>query len=399
MRTGGVHLTYCSNIHAGETWPEVDASLRAALPRVRAELGAQGPFASGLRLSAAAARALAAPDALAAFRKFLAAGAFYVPTINGFPYGAFHGQRVKERVYEPDWRTPDRVAYANQLADLLAVLLADAGLAHGTVSTVPGGFRATTRREDDQVEVALGFLRHAAHLAALEARTGVLVTVAIEPEPACLIETVAEAVAFIDSWICRPQLIARASAETGVALTEAAVRRYVGLCLDACHMAVEFEDPAEAVRQVTGAGLAVRKVQVSAALQLDAHTPEALSAALAPFTEDTYLHQVVERGAGGLKRFVDLPEGLAHAAADSTGAPRDWRVHFHVPIFLAQLGGFTTTQTYLAEAIRAARAGSGCDCFEVETYTWDVLPPALRTLDLHTAIARELAWAREVLPA
>jgi len=112
---GRFHLTYCTNIHPGETWQAVRDTLRTSLPRIRALLDVDDPMAVGLRLSAAAAESLDEPGALGDFREFLKAGRYYVPTINGFPYGAFHGQRVKERVYLPDWRDPARVAYTNPL--------------------------------------------------------------------------------------------------------------------------------------------------------------------------------------------------------------------------------------------------------------------------------------------
>ena len=125
---GGFDLTYCSNIHAGESWPDVRDAIASALPKVRRHLGAAGPLAIGLRLSARAGDELAQPAELDAFRAFLREGDYYVPTINGFPFGAFHRERVKENVYLPDWRDRSRVDYTNRLAGLLATLLSDRGL-------------------------------------------------------------------------------------------------------------------------------------------------------------------------------------------------------------------------------------------------------------------------------
>jgi sugar phosphate isomerase/epimerase len=391
------HLTYCSNIHPGESWQDVSDVLRTSLPRVRALLRFDGPFAVGLRLSAAAAAALEAPAALAAFQTFLADGDYYVPTINGFPYGAFHGERVKERVYLPDWRNPARLDYSNRLARLLAALLDGRRDIVGSVSTVPGAFRREVRSASDEDAIASNILRHAAHLVALRQRTGATITLALEPEPACLLETVADAVAFFERALFRPDRIQRVALETGVNLTMDDVRRHVGLCLDACHMAVEFEDPADAVAAVRDAGVRVCKVQVSSALRLADWDGAALAAALAPFAEDTYLHQVVEHDARGFTRYTDLPEAL-DAVARSTGA-REWRVHFHVPIFLETIATFVTTQPYLASLIDVLKREDVCPYLEVETYTWDVLPPEHRTSDVCTAIARELTWARTTLEA
>jgi len=240
-------------------------------------------------------------------------------------------------------------------------------------------------------------LRHAAHLIALRQSTGKLVTLAIEPEPACFIETVADVEHFFGNYVFDASRVAAIARETAVAMTVDAVRTHVGLCFDACHMAVEFEDASSAFERLRRAGIRVCKVQISSALQLDERDPRSIAQALQPFADDTYLHQVVERSGNRLTRFVDLPDALA-AAETSVGA-RDWRVHFHVPIFLRDLGTLHTSQPYLEEVLRLLKANGDCPFLEVETYTWDVLPPEHRTTDVWTAIARELAWVRTTLTA
>lgn len=370
MRVGDFHLTYCTNIHAGEEWADVRDAVAAVLPRVRQHLGASGPFGIGLRLSASAAAALSAPSALAEFQRFLRDNDHYVFTINGFPYGAFHRERVKENVYLPDWRDSRRVAYSNQLADILAALLPE-DIATGSVSTVPGAFKPHIKSAADVEAVARGIREHADHLQKLESRTGRRVRLALEPEPSCLLETVEETCAFFDRY-----------------LADENVRRYVGVCVDTCHMAVEFEDPSQLLTTLATAGVDVVKVQISSALDVSSKE----IGALRPFAEDTYLHQVVARHGGELERFVDLPDALAHA-----GVNDEWRVHFHVPLFLQHLGALATTQPFVASFLAALRANPVCDQLEVETYTWDVLPAEHRTLDVAEAIARELAWVRSQL--
>jgi hypothetical protein len=383
MRVGRFHLTYCSNIHPGETWQQVSAALTDALPRVRALVGVEGPLAIGLRLSAQAAETLASGDALARFRDFLRAGDYYVPTINGFPYGAFHGERVKERVYLPDWRDPARVEYTNRLATLLADLLSDRPDIDGSVSTAPGAFRAHVRTDDDVKAIADGIRRHAAHLRRIHESTGRTIVLAIEPEPACYLETVDDVLAFFRDH-----------------LADAEVRRYVGVCFDACHMAVEYEPPVEALRRLRDAGIRIGKFQISSALRVDAGRRDALVPALGRFADDTYLHQVVERSADGFTRYTDLPEALQARPATGSAAG-EWRVHYHVPIFLGTLGDLETTQpdlVALLDALKAAPPSSDrSPCLEVETYTWDVLPPEHRNVDVCTAIARELTWVRRRL--
>jgi hypothetical protein len=318
-----------------------------------------------------------------------------VPTINGFPYGAFHGERVKERVYLPDWRDPARLEYSNRLARLLAALLGGRRDIVGSVSTVPGAFRREVRSAADEDAIASNILRHAAHLVSIRRRTGVTIALALEPEPACLLETVADAIAFFERLLFDPGRIERVAAEVRGDLTEDDLRRHVGICLDACHMAVEFEDPAAAIAALRRAGVRVCKVQVSSALRLADGDSGSLAGALTPFAEDTYLHQVVERTRDGFAKYTDLPEALS-AVSPSAGA-REWRVHFHVPIFLATIDTFDTTQTYLTSLLDLLKRDDVCRYFEVETYTWDVLPPEHRTGDVCAAIARELTWARTTL--
>jgi len=380
MEIAGGHLTYCTNIHPGERWDEVRANLARHVVAVKARIAPHERFGVGLRLSARAAAELAAPDALEELRGFLAAHDLYVFTINGFPHGTFHGTRVKEDVYRPDWLEDDRLAYSDRLAELLAALL-PAGVA-GSVSTVPGCFRARAGG-DAPARMAARIVRHVEHLIALERRTGATIALALEPEPCCFLETVAEA---IDFWTGP---LTTAAHQRGI--DAATLRRHLGLCLDACHAAVEYEDLDGALAALRAARMPVAKVQLSAGLRV-APVDAAARDALVPFAEATYLHQVVARRGDALVRHVDLPDALVDAA------PADeWRIHFHVPIFRAELGRFAGTQPFLEALLAAHRRAPIAPHLEVETYTWDVLPAEHRGEPVDDAIARELAWVLERL--
>ncbi|MCB2099493.1 MAG: metabolite traffic protein EboE [Rhodobacterales bacterium] len=389
-----VDLTYCTNIHPGETWDEVRETLAVQVPSVRDRVAPGQRFGVGLRLSARAAEALSAPEALADLRALLAEKNLYVFTLNGFPYGPFHGQSVKESVYRPDWTEPERLRYTNKLSDILAVLLEDEPGVTGSISTVPGAFKDRVAGPADVVAMATAMRAQAAHLVDLHRRTGRTIVLALEPEPCCFLETVDEAVVFFrDHLYADPEDFA---AQAGLAPAEgtAALRRHLGLCYDTCHGAVEFEDPAQALAALAAAGIPVAKIQVSAGLRLPAVGPDT-PAHLAPYGDEVYLHQVVVRGAdGALTRFTDLPPALA-ALDGQPGA--EWRVHFHVPVFLEDLGPFASTQPFLRQVLALQAAGPVTPHLEVETYTWGVLPPALRQGDLADNIARELTWTLEAL--
>jgi hypothetical protein len=242
----------------------------------------------------------------------------------------------------------------------------------------------------------------------LRESTGRTVTLALEPEPHCAIETTAQAAEFFAHHLWSAASLRAFADATGVASPGAAeeiLRRHVGVCLDACHAAVEFEDPAEAVARLNGAGVRILKVQVSAGLRVPSPDAEAL-AALGRFAEDVYLHQVVVRAGGRLSRFVDLPAALAQARATGAGAgvagvhtgPGDeWRVHFHVPLFREQLGRFTNTANFLRPLLAALSRRDDVGQYEVETYTWDVLPPEFRNEPVVEAVARELRWTLAAL--
>ena len=367
MKIGDAHLTYCTNIHPGESWAEVRANLETHVLAVKQRVCPEAPFGVGLRLSAQAAREVDAP----ALRRWLDANGLYVFTINGFPYGRFHGTSVKADVYRPDWLEDERLVYTNRLADVLAELLPDG--VDGSVSTVPGCFKP---RADANAAYAIAarLAAHASYLADLERRTGKRVVLALEPEPCCLLETIAETVELFATHLAAPS-----------------VRRYVGVCLDTCHAAVEFEDMRASVAALRAAGIAIAKVQLSAGLVV-APPDRTGREALAPFHDTVYLHQVVARRGDAFVRHVDLPVALAAEPGDD-----EWRIHFHVPIFRGELGAFASTQAWLADLLGEHRAQPLSTHLEVETYTWDVLPAEYRDEPIADAIARELRWVMERL--
>lgn len=396
---GQPHLTYCTNIHPGETWEEVRASLARYLPAVRARVAPGRRFGVGLRLSAQAAEALSREEAFEELRALLASQQLYVHTLNGFPYGRFHGAPVKEGVYLPDWLDEQRLDYSNRLASLLAALLpADEPGLEGCISTVPGAFRARVAGATEVARMVERLLRHAALLHRLAERRGRVIVLALEPEPCCYLETSAEAVRFFEDHLYAPAARARFAALAGVPLaqSEPLLRRHLGVCVDVCHAAVEFEDAGASLEALRAAGIRIGKIQLSAGLRVPVGGGR--EARLRAFADPVYLHQVVERRNGAYRRFLDLPQALEALAQEPAGA-REWRVHFHVPLFLRELGPFGNTQEQLEATLARLRSRAYTQHLEVETYTWDVLPPEYRRDDIVTSIARELNWVLERVSA
>ncbi len=384
---GHPHLTYCTNVHPGESWLEIFANLRTYLPPIKRLVSPQKSFGVGLRLSARAAEDLAQPAELEQLRAYLEEQDLYVFTVNGFPHGAFHGTRVKERVYLPDWLDEERQRYSDLLARILADLLPPQ--VAGTVSTVPGAFKERMRSPGQAALIAERLLQHAATLQAIRERTGKLVAVALEPEPCCYLETVAETIAFFEEHLFSRPALARFGQLTGLgrSAAEESLRRHVGVCFDACHMAVEFEDMQGALRALGSAGIRIAKVQLSTGLQV-AFGPERdeVFSALRPFADPVYLHQVVER------RGEELAMG---STPPGDAAARQWRIHFHVPVFQARYGRFENTQADLAALLRILKAEPLSPHLEVETYTWEVLPEEYRREGIVASVARALQWVVE----
>jgi sugar phosphate isomerase/epimerase len=398
---GTAHLSYCTNIHPGESWEETLANLRGPLLEVRRAVAPHIPFGIGLRLSGRAAASLEAPAAFAELLELLESERMYVFTINGFPHGTFHRGHVKELVYRPDWLEESRIAYSDRLARLLAALLPDG--VEGSVSTVPGAFFARVSEDGAQERIAESLRRHVLTLHRIRERTGKRISIALEPEPACLLETSRDAIEFFERHLLSRDAVARFSSASGLSPSnaESVLRDHAGLCLDACHMAVEGEDPTSALVAVKAAGIQVSKVQISTGLSFRfAPSDRERVQAIASFADGVYLHQVVERREGGVRRWVDLPDALsaiAHEPREDQDLEREWRVHFHVPIFRDRLGPFSNTQSELRALIAALKKEGLAPHLEVETYCWEVLPEEHKREGLVAAVARELTWARSEL--
>lgn len=383
MSLSSLPLSYCTNVHPGRSVAEVEKGLDEYTVAVHERFGA--PLAAGLWLARPVADELAAaPDGLKRFAANLHRRGLTCHTLNAFPYGDFHSDRVKENVYLPDWSQPARRAYTERCATLLAGLLPQ-GVDEGSISTVPLGFKGFTHGPDFLDRCVGQLIEVAGFLADLRGRTGKTVRVGIEPEPLCLLETTGETLEFFR------RLFARGD-EAGVG---EAVRTHLGVCYDVCHQAVEFEDAGGAVAALDAAGVRINKVHISCALQLDhPGADEAGRAALRRFVEPRYLHQTTAlTPAGEVARATDLDEPLIASPPPEFREAQMWRVHFHVPVDAERMGPLLTTRPALRDALAAVARLDYAPHLEVETYTWDVMP-GRQSVDLAEVLSRELTAAR-----
>ncbi|WP_129667555.1 metabolite traffic protein EboE [Phytoactinopolyspora endophytica] len=371
-----VHLAYCTNVHPTEDLEALLEQVSSYGGGVRSRLGVDR-LGLGLWLPAPVATHLAGNDAdLQRLRSALAGNGLEVVTLNAFPYAGFHDPEVKKAVYRPDWCEPARLEYTLNCAAVLARLLPD-DAERGSISTLPLGWRSPWYA-DRQRQAEDHLARLADGLDKLEAETGRSVRVGLEPEPGCIVETTTDAA----------ERLAAVDTER------------IGVCLDTCHLAVQFEDPAAALRRLSDAGLPVVKTQASAALHAAAPADPALRRELTRYAEDRFLHQTREHAGDRTVGRDDLPEALEGRRALRGRGP--WRVHFHVPLHQRPAEPLDGTHDHLEQTLRLLFGGPSAvtDHIEVETYTWSVLPQGRRPEDvagLVDGLAAELSWAAERL--
>ena len=386
----GTILGYCTNVHAGATWDQTKANLQQHALAVKQRVSPAEPMGIGLWLSAQTARELVQENRIEELRDFLGEHGLLAYTFNGFPYGDFHQPVVKHRVYEPDWSDPARVAYTKDLIAILAQLLPD-DQREGSISTLPVGWKTIGGDAQRLQAAARNLLNVAEHLQELEQNGGPLIHVDLEPEPGCYLERAPDVVRFFTEHLAPRS-------------RQVDVTRHVRVCHDVCHTAVMFEDQTDTLRRYKSARIRIGKVQIASAIRVDFDSLNrrdrwAASKQLGDFQEARYLHQtVVQQQVGGPTVFYeDLPSALS-ALADAQAPVGEWRVHFHVPIYVDQIGLVGTTQEYVGQCLELLRNGE-VGHWEVETYAWEVLPDKMKQETLADGIAEELMWLLQSVAA
>ena len=393
MQVGTAELTYCTNIHSAEGWPAVFDNVRRYAIELKARLSPHASFGLGLRLSNEEAEALSREDQLEEFAKFLENSGLHVALINGFPYGWFHGRRLKDQVFAPDWTQPERVEYTLRLIRILSRLLPE-GM-DGGVSTCPLSYKPWFRSPEDVNWdlIIANLLRVFEVLHELKVGRGQYLHLDIEPEPDGLVENTSEFVAFFDRLL-RTAVPRLREGRFGLApnVAESALRDHLALCYDLCHSAVEFETAETSLEQIKTGGIRIGRVQISSAIKMglpkDSKERAQVREQLHGLIDPVYLHQVI----GDSSRFRDLEDSLPHL---ETAEGSEWRIHYHVPLFLEKYGLLSSTQAELRNALRRL-APLGIKHFEIETYTWSVLPPELK-IQLVDSIEREYRWVLDHL--
>ena len=395
LADGYGHLTYSTLVHPGDTWEEMRASLETYVPEVKARFCPDAPMGVSLRISnASAERLIGDADERAWVREFLDANDLYVYTVNAFPYGPFKGEVVKAQVYEPDWTTEARTQYTMNVARILTEITGPE--VEPTIQTAPLAFRPKVVDEAYVAAFTDNLLRVVAFLMELEQETGRRVKLALEPEPYCFLETIEETVEYFNAYVYTTPAALRVAELSRQPLAEVfqGLRRHLGIVFDICHQSVQFEDITADLQMLVDAAIPIYKLQEAAALNVPEVTDE-IVADLKQYTATIYLSQTTELREGAITRYLNLEDAIAAYEADP--GPRSWRTHFHVPVFLDNLGPFTTTRAGIDAALAFHARSPLSTHLEIETYTWDVLPDHLKTGDITEYVVRELEYVRDEL--
>jgi len=388
------HLSYSTLVHPGDNWELMLHSLRTYVPQVKARVSPHGSFGVSLRLSASSAQTLTGdPGERHRLKEFLHQHDMYLYTVNAFPYGPFKNTMVKKTVYEPDWRSDERAIYTMQVADILA----EVGGEHvdPSIQSPPLGFKPRVTGPDVVAAYTRQVTRVVAHLVLLRERTGRTVTLALEPEPYCFLETTEEAIDYFTNHLYAKDAVRSLVTQTGLSKqhAEESLRRHLGMVYDICHQAVEYENIGASLQALADAGIPVFKLQEAAAMRVPEVTQEIVDA-LREYADTVYLTQTVEQRGGQLTRYLNLEDAFEAWAKDP--GPREWRTHVHVPVFLDVLDelGIKTTRFAIEDALKFHKKNKLSPQLEIETYTWDVLPDHLKTGDIVDYVQRELEWVR-----
>lgn len=401
MKLASGHLSYCTNIHSGESWKDHFEAIKKNFPLIKKQVSPGQTMGIGLRLSNSASNDLLDPEQIQIFKTWLSNNEAYVFTMNGFPYGDFHHAIVKDQVHAPDWTSEERLEYTIRLFKILGELLPQ-GM-EGGISTSPLSYRYWFPTSDLSEKAKQAATRNiilvAEELHRFKITNGIRMHLDIEPEPDGMLETGAEFIAWYENMLIpMAKSILTGSLKISESDAEECIKEHICLCYDVCHFAIGYEQHSEILEKLEEKGIRTGKIQISAALKADipadTNSRASIAEAFSKFNEPTYLHQVVARNTdSSLIRYRDLPDALNDSQNQTV---TEWRAHFHVPVFEENLGLLRSTQSDIIEILNIQKNRPFTDHLEVETYTWEVLPESLK-MPIDQCIIRELNWVKGIL--
>ncbi|MFM1912627.1 MAG: hypothetical protein RIR51_465 [Bacteroidota bacterium] len=399
MKTDWGTLGYCSNIHPGEKWDEHFSELKDKLPQIKAKISPEKAFGFGLRIANEASLELEDMEKLSAFKDWLKKEDLYVFTLNGFPYGGFHHVRVKEDVHSPDWRTLDRVNYTKRLINHLAYLIPD-DLMEAGISTSPLSYKPWFNNPIELLAATIECTNHLMEVVMYSKivfeKTGKKIHIDIEPEPDGILGDHHDFIDWYENILLvhgKNYLISKGFLKEQV---EETIRNYVRICFDVCHYGVNFDSPTKSLDEFKEKGIKMGKYQISSAIKILFNKNDGSEKkSLEPYVDPVYLHQVKAlKRDGSFQNYLDL--NLALNEDSPASLEKEWRIHFHVPIFMENYENISSTQAEILETLDYIKYHQEMPIMEIETYTWSILPKEIQT-NIVNSISREINWVIEQL--
>lgn len=363
--------TYCCNIYPLSSLDDFIHLLKITQPQIAKVLN-KDPFKMGLWAPNFLLDELMKEKNIELCKNLMREHNLDVITFNGFPYSKFHGETVKEKVYLPDWSQKERLMYLKKVSQFAHALDSKTTV----ISTLSGGFLPddSIEKKNTYIENMLEWVQWASYY---EKETGFIAKVALEPEP---YNTLQSSKDIISLWSDLKEEAAKLNIEAST------LNKYLGICLDVCHFSVIYENPTYVYKTLKQNHIPVHKFQLSISPKW---TPEN-KISLEQFfglDEPVYLHQSFASTENKVESFLDL-----HLAkqANLKGA-KEWRTHFHIPLFLSEQSH--TTGADLIELLNYLKEEQSECILEVETYSFSALKD-LYNIDLtvEESIIRELQW-------
>ncbi|HZJ31990.1 MAG TPA: metabolite traffic protein EboE, partial [Vicinamibacterales bacterium] len=320
------HLTYSTLVHQTDNWDQLWKSVNTYLPAVKARVAPHEKFGVCLRTSAPSIELLSTePGKVADLKQFFADQDLYLYTANAFVYGVFKKQVIKEDVYEPDWATPERREYTKKVANLLAELAPEG--VNPSIQTAPLGFKPKVTGDDVVEAYTSNVIDVVAHLVDLKKRTGKTVTLGLEPEPRCYLETTDETITYFKNRLFSGETAKRLAQKTGLNEADAAqaMRSYMGVVFDIGHQSVGYEDIPASLQKLVDNGVQIVKLQEAASMHIPDVTQDKVDA-LQTFAKTIYLSQTCQKKDGKMTWFLNLEDAFEDWSRNP--GPREWRTHF-----------------------------------------------------------------------
>lgn len=350
-------LTYCLNIFPIKRADDVFVLFENTIPELKRKLGLKeyDQFPLGIWFPNNILEELMRKKSLLV--RLMNQHNLVIATMNAFPFGVFHGERVKEKVYYPDWGERERLKYTKKLVELTVELPRLERIL--PISTVPVTFG--NRMPEKALEYIFEMVDF---LEDIHNTYEQKFTLMFEPEPFCFLENQQQTLDFFKKL---HKVIPKSKTFTGV-------------CLDTCHSAVVFEDPLEQFLVYKDHDIRVDKIQISSSIVLPAQSDKQ---ALKKYIDQVYFHQTFVKRDEKIYRFVDLDKAVA------LGKEGEYRVHYHIPLHTQPISPLKSsveniTHEFFQTISQEERI------IEVETYTFDVLPT--NTESVLDSIIKELQW-------